>query len=152
MILTETIAQAKPGSRDARPESLLYRLRANRGIKALTVVAILSATLWLVGCNTEQGEKPKNPDTDTANADNSSEQLNQQERSAGAKLQFKAETAEQAEQVGHRAIYSMLKGSLEQLLRDNDTVFKSGEEAEEFVGTELGAFFDEVISNRKEGF
>lgn len=116
MTLVEAVPQAKPGSRDASHENLLDRLPANRSVKALAVVAILSATLWLTGCGGNQGEnKPGNKDAQKP-GDKIDNPSGAEQSGLSNEVEFSAENIEAGVET---AGLSILKEALEYLAEED---------------------------------
>lgn len=128
--LLEAIQQAKPGTCDARLEGLLGRLRTNRSVKVMIVVA----ALWLAGCgnsaeesNPAQGQNDSKDGDDVA-TENSDNPGGAQEKIFSNKVEFSAENIEKA---GNTAAFSLLKEALEYTEHSRDFGYLGDEELKE---------------------
>lgn len=148
LTLLETTLQAKLGSRNARRESLLDRLPANRSVKALAVVAILSTTLWLTGCGGNQGEnKPGNKDAQKP-GDKTDNPSGAEQKGLSNEVEFSADNIEKA---GNTAAFSLLKEALEYTEQSKDFGYFSEEDMREATAELFGVEAEDLPQGQDYG-
>lgn len=114
--LVEAIPQAKRGSRNAQYKSLLDWLRVGRGVRVISVVAILLSALWLAACGDNTSAERSSGNGPENNGDKIENPSAGQEQGMSNEVEFGAENIEKA---GQTAGFSILKEAAEYLTEED---------------------------------